>query len=221
MGVVLHELVVEGVPPLAGVGDVDFFGHIAGLHHIPGQVHNLQSVGNRDLGGLFDGLYEPEVDGDGEEDEEYKKIAVDSDQPQPSEYYFCEVGQHGDSCMAPPEASIRLLLLGLLAAFGIDVVAVNLDGDTLGNLDGEVGLSLVERLDGAIHAAGGDDLAADGEALAEVLDFFLALALWLDHEEIDDGEHRDNHDDHAPVEASFCSTLGCLHECKHSVLYFL
>ena len=69
-----------------------------------------------------------------------------------------------------------------------------------------------------MYAAGRDDLAADGESLAEVLDFLLTLALWLNHEEIDDGEHGDDHDDHAPVEAALCSTLCCLNECEHIVV---
>jgi hypothetical protein len=49
--------------------------------------------------------------------------------------------------------------------------------------------------DGAVEAADGDNVLTFLQGVAELLNFFLLLALRANHEEVDNGEEHDHHND--------------------------
>ena len=92
---------------------------------------------------------------------------------------------------------LQLLLLGRslsalagnspLGKLDTDAVSASLDHDGV----------LLHGADGTGDTADGGDLIADRQRIAHVLSFLLALVLGTDHEEVQHGEHKHQHDNGA------------------------
>ena len=104
--VIAHELVVESIPPLAGVSDLNVGRHVARKDNVLRQILNDEPIGQCDLRVLLNGLQEPENGGQAEKQQEHRKIAINLDQSQSSEYHFDKISH----LVPSPKFSVRTLI---------------------------------------------------------------------------------------------------------------